>query len=93
MSCLSGFEKKFNFIPNIFQKIANKKNYLIKKHKDKYTFFSENNGVVPVQGQAVLLKSNNNKERELKKMLNIFVGNAHLCIRYCLGDMMASGLI
>ena len=76
MSCLSGFEKKFNFIPNIFQKIANKKNYLIKKHKDKYTFFSENNGVVPVQGQAVLLKSNNNKERELKKMLNIFVGNA-----------------
>lgn len=76
MSCLSGFGKKFNFIPNIFQKIANKKNYLIKKHKDKYTFFSENNGVVPVQGQAVLLKSNNDKERELKKMLNIFVGNA-----------------
>lgn len=76
MSCLSGFEKKFDFIPNIFQKIANKKNYLIKKHKDKYTFFSENNGVVPVQGQAVLLKSNNDKERELKKMLNIFVGNA-----------------
>ena len=76
MSCLSGFGKKFNFIPNIFQKIANKKNYLIKKHKDKYTFFSENNGVVPVQGQAVLLKSNNDKEREPKKMLNIFVGNA-----------------
>ena len=76
MSCLSGFGKKFNFIPNIFQKISNKKNYLIKKHKDKYTFFSENNGVVPVQGQAVLLKSNNDKERELKKMLNIFVGNA-----------------
>lgn len=76
MSCLSGFEKKFNFIPNIFQKIANKKNYLIKKHKDKYTFFSENNGVVPVQSQAVLLKSNNDKEREPKKMLNIFVGNA-----------------
>ena len=76
MNCLSGLGKKFNFIPNIFQKIANKKNYLIKKHKDKYTFFSENNGVVPVQGQAVLLKSNNDKERELKKMLNIFVGNA-----------------
>lgn len=76
MSCLSGFEKKFDFIPNIFQKIANKKNYLIKKHKDKYTFFSENNGVVPVQSQAVLLKSNNDKEREPKKMLNIFVGNA-----------------
>ena len=76
MSCLSGFGKKFNFIPNIFQKIANKKNYLIKKHKDKYTFFSENNGVVPVQSQAVLLKSNNDKEREPKKMLNIFVGNA-----------------
>lgn len=76
MSCLSGFGKKFNFIPNIFQKIANKKNYLIKKHKDKYTFFSENNGVVPVQSQAVLLKSKNDKEREPKKMLNIFVGNA-----------------
>ena len=76
MSCLSGFGKKFNFIPNIFQKIANKKNYLIKEHKDKYTFFSENNGVVPVQSQAVLLKSKNDKEREPKKMLNIFVGNA-----------------
>lgn len=76
MSYLSGFGKKFNFIPNIFQKIANKKNYLIKKHKDKYTFFSENNGVVPVQSQAVLLKSKNDKEREPKKMLNIFVGNA-----------------
>ena len=75
MSYLTRSGKRVGLASNVLQKFADKKNSLIKKHKDKYSFFSEDISIVASK-QKALQKSNYVKSQEPKKLLSIFVGNA-----------------
>lgn len=71
----SHITKNSSLLSSFFRKLINTKNNLQKEHRNKYTFFPDNN-IIPVQNQSLLKKDEFVKNNLSKKSVNIFVGNS-----------------
>ena len=75
IGCFSRIPKNSSLLSSFFRKLINAKNNLLKEHRNKYTFFLDNN-IIPVQNQNLLKKDEFVKNNLSKKLVNIFVGNS-----------------